>query len=58
MDIATLKTKECFFINDYDFVLCLADNERVSAEISHGNNQIYNFKEIKKIFYKKKNKKN
>ena len=54
VDIATLKTKECFFINDYDFVLCLADNERVSAEISHGNNQIYNFKEIKKIFNKKK----
>ena len=56
-DIATLKTKECFFINDYDFVLCLADNERVSVEISHGNSQIQNFKEIKKIFSEKKIKK-
>ena len=53
-EIATLKTKECFFLNEYDYVLCLADKERVSVEISYGNKEIYNFDVIKKNLFKKK----
>ncbi len=53
-EIATLKTKESFFLNEYDYVLCLADKERVSVEISYGNNEIYNFDLIQKNLSKKK----
>tara|TARA_A100000164_G_scaffold274830_1_gene246807 strand:+ start:583 stop:1749 length:1167 start_codon:yes stop_codon:yes gene_type:complete len=52
--IVTLKTKESFFLNAYDYVLCLADKERISVEISYGNNEIYNLNSIKKILSKKK----
>lgn len=51
-EIASLKTKESYFINEYDFILCLSDKERVSVEISHGNNDVYNFKKIKKYIKK------
>ena len=45
--IVTLKTKESFFLNAYDYVLCLADKERISVEISYGNNEIYNLNSIR-----------
>ncbi len=53
-EIVTLRTKESFFLNDYDYVLCLADKERVSVEMSYGNNEIYNFDVIQKNLSKKK----
>lgn len=53
-EVVTLKTKESFFLNEYDYVLCLADEERVSVEISYGNNEMYNFDLIQKNLLKKK----
>lgn len=36
-DLPFIKVNECFLRNDSDFVLCLDENPRISAEISHGS---------------------
>jgi hypothetical protein len=36
-DLPFIKVDECFLRNDNDFVLCLDEDPRISAEISHGS---------------------